>query len=190
LLSKPGGRLKQLYRGPLNWLEETTTGQADVVFVNSKFTSKIFADTFPRLSAIKPKVLYPSLNTAFFDQPVTLTLADVVGLALSDESVLFLSINRYERKKNLGLAVLAFAQLKKVLDEKDFAKVHLVMAGGYDTRVEENLQHFVEIENLVSENGLEEKVKTAFNFYLVVSRLKMESLILCHISDYFAAVSV
>lgn len=147
-----------MYRGPLNWLEETTTGQADVVFVNSKFTSKIFADTFPRLNAIKPKVLYPSLNTDFFDQPVKLALSEVVECALPDKPVLFLSINRYERKKNLGLAVLALAQLKKMLEENDFARVHLVIAGGYDTRVEENLQHFEEIENLVSENGLQEKV--------------------------------
>lgn len=87
-----------------------------------------------------------------------LALPEVLGRTLPDGTVLFLSINRYERKKNLGLAVLALAQLKKVLDDEDFARVHLVMAGGYDTRVEENLQHYEEIENLVSENGLEEKV--------------------------------
>lgn len=32
--------LKAVYRAPLDWLEETTTGQADVVLVNSKFTGE------------------------------------------------------------------------------------------------------------------------------------------------------
>ncbi|XP_059473281.1 alpha-1,3/1,6-mannosyltransferase ALG2 [Neocloeon triangulifer] len=158
LLSKPGGHLKQMYRAPLNWLEETTTGQADVVLVNSKFTSDVFARTFPRLAGITPKVLYPSLNTKFFDTEVALILEEVTGVTLPDDAVVFLSINRYERKKNLGLAILALAHLRKVLDEDTFAKVHLVMAGGYDVRVEENLQHFEELQQLVEENDLQEKV--------------------------------
>ncbi|CAB3372101.1 Hypothetical predicted protein [Cloeon dipterum] len=158
LLSKPGGRLKQLYRGPLNWLEETTTGQADVVMVNSKFTSGVFSDTFPRLRSVQPKVLYPSLNTDFFDTKVHLDLAEVTGVKLPKNVILFLSINRYERKKNLGLAVSALAQLQKNLDEPTFAKVHLVMAGGYDNRVDENIQHFEELQQLVEEHGLQGKV--------------------------------
>ena len=41
LLSKRTSLLKRFYRRPLDWLEETTTGQADVVLVNSHFTGNI-----------------------------------------------------------------------------------------------------------------------------------------------------
>ena len=43
--------LKRLYRAPLDWAEEETTGWADVVLVNSKFTAATFARAFPRLHA-------------------------------------------------------------------------------------------------------------------------------------------
>lgn len=38
LLTKRQTCLKRLYRGPIDWLEEKTTGMADCVLVNSKFT--------------------------------------------------------------------------------------------------------------------------------------------------------
>lgn len=38
LLTQRKSFLKKLYRKPLDWLEEKTTGMADVVLVNSKFT--------------------------------------------------------------------------------------------------------------------------------------------------------
>lgn len=38
LLTQKGSFMKSLYRAPINWLEEKTTGMADCVLVNSKFT--------------------------------------------------------------------------------------------------------------------------------------------------------
>ena len=38
LLTQRKSTLKKLYRMPIDWLEEKTTGQADVVLVNSNFT--------------------------------------------------------------------------------------------------------------------------------------------------------
>ena len=43
--------------------------------------------------------------------------------------MVFLSINRYERKKNLQLALEALAWLKNVVSETEWIGVHLVMAG-------------------------------------------------------------
>jgi len=40
LLTQRTSKLKQLYRWPLDWLEEVTTGMADKVLVNSNFTGK------------------------------------------------------------------------------------------------------------------------------------------------------
>ena len=42
---------------------------------------------------------------------------------------MFLSINRYERKKNLMLAVEAFSLLRQQLDDEKAAQVHLIVAG-------------------------------------------------------------
>jgi len=62
--------------------------------------------------------------------------------------IVFLSINRFERKKNIGLAIEAMGVLRDKLDAETFAKVHLVIAGGYDKRVAENVEYFDELEAL------------------------------------------
>lgn len=40
-----------------------------------------------------------------------------------------LSINRYERKKNINLAIEALAKLKAKVVTEDWASLHLVIAG-------------------------------------------------------------
>jgi alpha-1,3/alpha-1,6-mannosyltransferase len=157
-LSIPGGCLKKIYRAPINWLEQTTTGQADIVFVNSQFTSKIFRDTFPRLNNINPRVLYPSLNTDNFDKIPSGSLNDVIGRVLPENAFIFLSINRYERKKNLGLVLQALRELRSLLTDVEWSKIFLIMAGGYDSRVAENREHFEEISLLVQSLKLGDKV--------------------------------
>eukprot|EP00095_Tigriopus_kingsejongensis_P001632 maker-scaffold121_size336169-snap-gene-0.14 protein:Tk01632 transcript:maker-scaffold121_size336169-snap-gene-0.14-mRNA-1 annotation:"hypothetical protein BRAFLDRAFT_70178" len=105
LLTQRHTLLKRLYRAPIDWLEEVTTGAAHVVLVNSKFTAGVFHDTFKRLN-IQPEVLYPSLNTCQFEVGFS---GGPQGHSGEDrETFTFLSINRYERKKNLPLAIKAF----------------------------------------------------------------------------------
>ena len=117
--------LKKAYRWPIDTLEEWTTGKAHVVLVNSNFTAQVFHSTFSSLSHIRPTVLYPSLNFSAFDQPPG-ELNDVIP---PQAKTVFLSINRYERKKNLALAISAFAQLLAQLEERERSSVHLIMAG-------------------------------------------------------------
>ena len=62
--------LKRLYRAPLDWLEQWTTGLADILLVNSNFTKEVFRNTFPRLNRVEPAVLYPSLSTKIFQVPL------------------------------------------------------------------------------------------------------------------------
>ena len=109
LLTKRETFIKSLYRAPIDWLEEKTTGMADILLVNSKFTASIFRDTFKSLK-VDPQVLYPSLNTAKFDALIE-DYESREGIRKSqDKTVHFLSINRYERKKNLPLALRAFGK--------------------------------------------------------------------------------
>lgn len=151
LLTKRDSFLKRLYRAPLDWLEERTTGMADCILVNSQFTAAIFKETFKSLSHIDPSVLYPSLNVTSFDSTIPEKLDDLIP---QGKKFLFLSINRYERKKNLSLALEALVKLRGRLAAQDWNKVHLIMAGGYDERVQENVEHYQELKTMVQQAEL------------------------------------
>uniref|UniRef100_T1PFA5 Alpha-1,3/1,6-mannosyltransferase ALG2 n=1 Tax=Musca domestica TaxID=7370 RepID=T1PFA5_MUSDO len=161
--TKWGGCLKRLYRAPINFLEEFTIGMSDVTLVNSKFTLRVFQETFRRLNVV-PEVLYPSLNTKYFDDMQKKILANEAGSLASlpvnfpGNSFVFLDINRYERKKNHPLALKAFCQLGKNLSASDWKRCRLIVAGGYDTRVVENVEHYNELSDLVKDNGLQDNV--------------------------------
>ncbi|GFP94640.1 alpha-1 3/1 6-mannosyltransferase alg2 [Phtheirospermum japonicum] len=90
LLAQRTTFLRRIYRTPIDFLEEITTGMADLILVNSKFTASTFAKTFTRLNSrgVRPAVLYPAVNVDQFDEPNATKLS-------------FLSINRFERKKNI-----------------------------------------------------------------------------------------
>ncbi|NXF99667.1 ALG2 mannosyltransferase, partial [Sakesphorus luctuosus] len=155
LLTKRESFLKRLYRWPLDWLEEYTTGMADCIVVNSKFTASVFKDTFKSLSHINPDVLYPSLNISSFE---TIVPADIADLIPKQKKFLFVSINRYERKKNLPLALEALHELQGRLSSHQWNEVHLVVAGGYDKRVLENVEHYEELRRLAARLGVNDHV--------------------------------
>lgn len=155
LLTSEGGFLKKIYRAPLNWLEELTTARADKVLVNSKYTARVYQDAFQNIKDM-PDICYPSINTDYFNTTVPKPLKEVVPVGL--DKFIFLSINRYERKKNLQLALKALDHLKHVLSDSDWHRVHLIMAGGFDPINLENMEHYIELTDLVAELDIEDKV--------------------------------
>ena len=166
LLTKRQTVLKKLYRWPIDKLEEKTTGMAQVVLVNSKFTRTTFHSTFRSLSHVNPEVLYPSLNFSAFDiklsdKEVSEELADLFP---SSVTCLFLSINRFERKKALPLAIEAFAKFLEDVSPKNWKKVHLVLAGGYDERVLENKEHYLELRGLAEKLNIGDHVSFIRSF--------------------------
>ncbi|ODQ82842.1 glycosyltransferase family 4 protein [Babjeviella inositovora NRRL Y-12698] len=136
--------LKALYRKPFDTLEELTTGCADKIVVNSKFTQSMFEKAFQRIDLENVSVVYPCVDTAI---PENAALATEVS-AFFQGAQYFLSINRFERKKNIELALQAFAEYKTA--RSDPTKVKLVIAGGYDARVRENVEYLRELEALAS----------------------------------------
>ncbi|XP_058211164.1 uncharacterized protein LOC131323407 [Rhododendron vialii] len=152
LLAQHTTVLRRMYRKPIDFLEEITTGMADLILVNSKFTASTFAKTFKNLDArgIKPDVLYPAVNLDQFDEPHASKLD-------------FLSINRFERKKNIGLAISAFAMLHKleedVIQGGNVANATLTVAGGFDKRLRENVEYLEELKSLAEREGVSHKVK-------------------------------
>uniref|UniRef100_A0A8C6FIU7 Alpha-1,3/1,6-mannosyltransferase ALG2 n=1 Tax=Moschus moschiferus TaxID=68415 RepID=A0A8C6FIU7_MOSMO len=155
LLTRRDSFIKRLYRAPIDWVEEYTTGMADCILVNSRFTAAIFKETFKSLSHIDPAVLYPSLNIVSFDSAIPEKLDDIVP---QGKKFIFLSINRYERKKNLTLALEALVKLRGRLTSQDWDKVHLIIAGGYDERVLENAQYYQELKKMAQQSDLSQYV--------------------------------
>lgn len=135
---------RQLYRLPFDWLEEFTTGEADQIVVNSRYTQEIFRQTFPHISEA-PKVLTPALNFQSYDKPVDSD--DPLLVPLYTEKQMMLSINRFERKKNIELAVDSFARLLKSQEGHC-----LVVAGGWDWQMEENIEYLKELDRHAAED--------------------------------------
>jgi alpha-1,3/alpha-1,6-mannosyltransferase len=107
LLAKQGSWLKSAYRVPFDWVENWSTGCSDGIVVNSNFTKGIFGEAFPLLKNRDPRVVYPCVDT------LDSTKAD--GDVYFKGEKILLSINRFERKKDVGLALKAFAQLSPEL---------------------------------------------------------------------------
>ncbi|KAI3769347.1 hypothetical protein L6452_00448 [Arctium lappa] len=152
LLAKHTTLLRRIYRMPINFLEELTTGMADLILVNSKFTASTFAATFKRLDAqgIRPAVLYPAVNVDQFSEPNAYKLN-------------FLSINRFERKKNIDLAISAFAMLRhpdeNIPEGFNFADMTLTIAGGFDQRLRENVDYLEQLKVLAEIKGVSNQIK-------------------------------
>ncbi|KAJ6829769.1 alpha-1,3/1,6-mannosyltransferase ALG2-like [Iris pallida] len=149
LLAQHTTALRRMYRKPIDMIEEATTGMADMVLVNSKFTAHTFANTFRRLHlrGVEPAVLYPAVNLEQFSEPCTYKLN-------------FLSINRFERKKNLQLAISAFALLCSFESSlpNNLSEATLTIAGGFDKRLKENVEYLEELKRLAETEGVSDRV--------------------------------
>ncbi|KAI1732753.1 glycosyl transferases group 1 domain-containing protein [Ditylenchus destructor] len=158
LLTKKESPLKKLYRFFIDNLEAWTTGMAHVIFVNSDYTKSVFRATFPSLSHKEVEILYPSLNTNFFDQEINCnSLEDFEGI-LDVYDHIFVSLNRFEVKKNIELAIRAFSLLRERASQEEFSKCLLVLAGGYDLLNKENIEYYQHLVGVVEELGLTDSV--------------------------------
>jgi alpha-1,3/alpha-1,6-mannosyltransferase len=137
---------KRLYRVPFDWLEQWSMSFADAIAVNSNFTKGVVSKTWPALARQKELVtVYPCVET----KPKQVIPVEPAK-PLWNGMKFILSINRFERKKNVSLAIQAFSRLSK----EARAGVRLVVAGGYDNRVAENVDHHKELVELAESLGL------------------------------------
>lgn len=152
LLALKGGFLKKCYRLPFDTIEEWTTGISDKIVVNSNFTKRVFHKTFNGLESIEPGVIYPCVDTSSTadteeDKDMDKELEEFFG-----GGKFFLSINRFERKKNIDLAIKSFAKFRDQLpievSESNKLKPRLVVTGGFDPRVIENVEYLQELNTL------------------------------------------
>ncbi|KAH7970993.1 hypothetical protein HPB49_017627 [Dermacentor silvarum] len=157
MLSKPGGLLKRIYRWPINALEQWSTGFADSVLVNSHFTGRVFREVFPRLADVQLRVLYPAASLSAVERPLEGTLAEL-GID-KPQGALFLSLNRFERRRTLPwhYALSKFCKIVAELASREIP-VHLIMAGGYDPECRENVEHWDELASLAKQLGVQQRV--------------------------------
>ncbi|TDZ31689.1 Alpha-1,3/1,6-mannosyltransferase alg-2 [Colletotrichum spinosum] len=149
---------KRVYRVPFDWVEQWSMGFADEIAVNSGFTQGVATKAWPKLAQRKQfKVVYPCVDV---EPKKSEKAAD--DAVWTDKNII-LSINRFERKKDIALAVKAFA----ALPEAKRQGTRLVIAGGYDLRSAENFSYHKELEKLAQGLGL--RTFTAKNIITALS---------------------
>ncbi|WFD29618.1 hypothetical protein MSPP1_000628 [Malassezia sp. CBS 17886] len=164
----PFALLRRMYRLPLDLLEEATTACADQVVANSRFTATHFRRAF-RCLHTDPHVVYPGVDERAYEATaVSKRLAacipdhcaslaatqgnDAISFLLSmRDRPTFISINRFEAKKNIALAIDAFARMCK---QQPDAGLRLMCAGGYDTRVRDNIETLAALQEQASALGI------------------------------------
>jgi len=143
LLAKRDSWWRRLYRSPLDLTEQLTLGLAHKVLVNSEYTRETFARTFKSLyrSGLHPAVLYPAVGRRkdLFEKRRN-------SNHLTKAPKAFLSINRFERKKNLSLALQAFALFRTTGYSVDKKATRLIFAGGFDERIRDDVEHLKELK--------------------------------------------
>ncbi|KAJ8903938.1 hypothetical protein NDN08_000469 [Rhodosorus marinus] len=139
----------QLYRFAVDFLEEYSMRFASVILVNSSFTASMFKEAFKSLRSV-PMVVHPSVQIAEEDS--------VYADDLQPDELIVLSLNRYERKKSVEIAIEALAKVKDLIPNTTFANVKLVIAGGWDARLAENREYELELQEMANRLSVRSKV--------------------------------
>jgi len=164
-------RLKRIYRWFIDTIEEHTMAMAHGILVNSNFTKTTFYNSFPVMArnrraclccckAPKASVLYPAIDEGVFKTTNPAPLSNILELDMSQRNMdlnIICTLNRYERKKNLALAIEAFAIYLQQCTEAERQKTLLIVAGGYDEAVRENVEHYRELVELAQKRGISDK---------------------------------
>lgn len=150
LLAPHTSLIRSIYRFLFDAIEEISTSYADKIVVNSKFTKSVVKKTFKLLSNESLDVVYPCVSTdeETFN-PSNDSLKIISNLLLKNSY--FLSVNRFERKKNIKLALESFASY---LSETSDDSQSIVISGGYDPRVSENVEYLNELIKICDELNL------------------------------------
>lgn len=135
---------KRAWRVGFDWLEGWGMRCADRVVVNSSFTKRVVGGVWEGLGEVG--IVYPCVDTREKEEKGAEDVGGAEAKYLWEGKKVLLSINRFEKKKDIELAIRAFAELS----EQDRDGLRLVIAGGYDPRVPENVsyhQHLLALSN-------------------------------------------
>ncbi|KAF8119715.1 hypothetical protein EV363DRAFT_1380669, partial [Boletus edulis] len=109
-----------------------------------------------------PKVVYPGINIEAYQAPIDWAAPDVDQI--NSEQPTLISLNRFEMKKNAALAIEAFALLRDKASTQHLTRnMRLVLAGGYDPRLKDNIRTL---------NGLIERARSSKLSFNVITPLQ------------------
>ena len=100
---------KSLYRIPFDWFEGWAISAADRVVANSRFTRGVVEEVFGSGRLGDVRVVYPCVD---IDVKTGFAVGEEEGKLWGGKKII-LSINRFERKKDMGLAIRAYCGLSK-----------------------------------------------------------------------------
>jgi len=139
--------------------------------VNSEYTLSVFMSTFSfvsdLMSCAPPKVVHPAVSTAAikFAKANKEVPCEVLGSfpdpakQFARGAPVFVSLNRFERKKMVEVAILALAEMRDSEETSAAAKSsNLIIAGGYDSRLPENVEYLEELRDLAASRGVGDSV--------------------------------
>jgi alpha-1,3/alpha-1,6-mannosyltransferase len=137
------------YRKVLNYIEEQSMILADNIIVNSKFTQQTVRQTFRSLQNHPLPILYPALEI----YPSVENNKETSKILFEKQSNLIVSLNRFERKKNLGLLIEAMSWVQHHHPKigTSTKPTQLVIAGGYDKHNIENIEYRIELQQLANQ---------------------------------------
>jgi len=172
--------LQSQYRKLLDTIEEWSMSFADLILVNSNFTKSEALRVFPTLAkkclynyddtVAKDahtnekgyiQVLYPAIDLKKFIPP---NFAEKQNLprrrsACGDIATFcpIVSLNRFERKKNIEVLLQAYAKLHQTINLKGSSSIpSLIIAGGYDPRNVENVEYLRELQSQAESLNIDE----------------------------------
>ena len=154
------GILKKIYRFFIDLFEELAMIFAHRIVVNSLYTREIYLKNFKILKKIKnlPEVIYPSIDLKTYERKEITKKEDILNIKglerLKEKNIdvnkmkVIVSLNRYEEKKNLDLAVLSYIDyMTKYVDKENINNSCLIIAGGYDTFLQENITVYKKLQS-------------------------------------------
>ena len=174
--SGSGGSIKAImrnqYRNLLDYMEESAMSYADLICVNSKFTKQEVMRAFPSIGgggtreqpSTCMQVLYPAIDLNKFIPPDFIRKEQLMDASASSSSsssnrsqTPIVSLNRFERKKNIQVLLHAYASIRDVFKKegKLSALPPLVISGGYDPRNPENVEYLTELKSLAQTLDIE-----------------------------------
>ncbi|GAX09672.1 alpha-1,3/alpha-1,6-mannosyltransferase [Fistulifera solaris] len=150
LRRNPSSLLQQCYRRVMDGMEEHCMKYADLIAVNSQFTRETVRKTFSSLQDTELHVLYPALDTASLEKNEI--MQEEEEEEKEDGRPMIVSLNRFERKKNLELVLEAAAWYQSNVPQASLPRI--VIAGGYDLHCTENVEYLKELQQYAAAKNI------------------------------------
>lgn len=135
--------IRSLYRLPFDVVEQFSMSASDGIVVNSNFTKSVYNEAFTFLrDLIKPDVVYPCVS---LDKEITTNASKDSFDKFIAKYPFLLSINRFEPKKNIELAIEAYHSFKMTSKHATTEAMKLVLTGGYDPSSQMNKEYLADL---------------------------------------------